>query len=175
MLMKRCGFCLCLGVVFILTATTCLGADTANAFGRYKVLLTNGVRFQGTHGFLTVDSIIGTSSTGIRTAHAVDSIRFLERCTGSRAGTGMAVGAVVGLLVSAPMAISETTDNSRFPMPKQEFHPEVVMLGTIAGGLLGLVVGGSERTWEGVPLRTTLKLRTESRNAACAIVFALRF
>jgi hypothetical protein len=180
--MRRCWFCACLCAISILTPAACLGANHPkiigrNEIGRYRVLLTNGIRFQGTDGILTNDSISGFDIMGIKTTYAVDSIRYLERCTGTRAGVGFAIGALCGLAVALPFAVSETDAhvvNGVYQFPKQVFHPEVVLGGAAAGGLLGLLVGSSDRKWEAIPLMTSFGLKTGRQRFTGGIVIARR-
>ncbi len=131
-------------------------------------------------GILTNDSISGFDNNGERIAYAVDSIRYLEQCAGTRAGVGFALGALFGLSITAPFTVSEEeklvqNEFVRYTIHEQVFHPEVILAGTLGGGLMGLMIGGTDLKWKVVTEATSLGQRMGKQPLAYGLSFTWRF
>ena len=134
----------------VLCMVSSLLASEARTFDRIRVKLTDGRRISGRHARLTSDSLT-FQYLGEEVNFTRNQIDRLDRCIGTRAKTGLFLGAVVGggLVLSSHMF----GDSSPVPDNSGETSAVRVVLGSAVGGLIGLAVGSFLPKWKRVPLQ----------------------
>ena len=143
-------------------------------FDEFKLVTRSGA-FEGKDGVLTADSFSGKRTDGTAFAIPRGEIRNLYKRSGSKAGKYAAAGAGIGLtgaLLGVMQAKADAASSPYVETDDDKIMPLVIGF-TVAGGLIGGLVGASKETYERVPTRVTpqVSYRPQGFQVALSIRF----
>ncbi len=131
-------------------------------YTRFRVLLKDGQRIEGTRGVLKDSTLEGRTRDGNPLSIPKKHIRAMDAHKRTLAKEGIGIGATVGLLIGLEVMGNSVSNNS---------DASSLILATVGitaiGVGIGAAVGSAFHRWERIPIRTAISFDPKLKTVKC--------